>query len=91
MRDARIKHACPFCGEREHLQFGDGSCIWPIVIGNDTLKGDDGYDVEDEVDGVHCMVCHALVPLHVWNREVAPEVYAMLREIDLTVPTAEAA
>lgn len=81
-RDPRIKVDCPFCGEAEHLQFSERSCIWPVVVGDDTLKGDDGYDVEDEVDGVHCLVCHALVPLHVWNREVGAEVFAVLRDFD---------
>jgi hypothetical protein len=89
--DPRIKRACPFCDEAEHLQFSGSSCPWPIVENGDTVKDDRGYDVEDYVDGVHCMVCHALVPLHVWNREVAPEVFAVLRVFDPPAEVAEVA
>jgi hypothetical protein len=82
MPDLRIKEPCPFCGETEHLDISEGGSYFPIVVGSDTLKDENGFDVEGYVDGVNCQVCHALVPLHVWNREVPEEVFAVLRDFD---------
>lgn len=79
MTDPRIKRACPFCDETEHLTFQESSCPWPIIEGDDTQKDERGYDVEDYVDGVYCRVCSALVPLKAWNREIEPHVLAVLR------------
>lgn len=87
--DPRIKQPCPFCGEREHVEVSEGGCPFAIVVDGDTLKDESGYDLEDYVDGAHCQVCHALVPLHVWNREVPEEVFAVLRDFD--PPAAEIA
>ena len=82
MRDPRIKRDCPFCGEALHLRVHDEACPFPIVDGNDTVKGEDGYDLENYVDGVACEVCSALVPLVAWNRDVAAEEYAIRRAFE---------
>lgn len=81
-RDPRIKRPCPFCDETEHLSYQESSCPWPIFEAGDTLKDEDGRDVEDYVDGVYCKVCSALVPLRAWNREIPAEELVMLRDFD---------
>jgi hypothetical protein len=82
MPDDRINRACPFCGETEHLSISEGGIPRPIVAGNDTVKDAAGADEFEEVDGVFCEVCCASAPLDVWNREVAAEVFAILRDFD---------
>ncbi|WP_426032864.1 hypothetical protein [Caulobacter sp. DWP3-1-3b2] len=86
--DARIKRDCPFCGEREHVEVSESSCPFATVVDGDTLKDENGFDVEDYVDGACCRVCNALVPLHVWNSEVPQEVFAVLRDFDPPGPPA---
>lgn len=82
MRDPRIKRDCPFCEEAVHLRVHSESCPLPIVAGDDTVKGVDGYDLENHVDGVSCEVCSALVPLIVWNGEVSAAEYAIRRAFE---------
>lgn len=82
MTDPRIKRPCPFCGEAEHLTYQSDASIFPIVLGNDTVKGDDGYDLEHYVDAVACEVCAAFVPLAVWNCEISAEEFAIRRAFE---------
>lgn len=79
--DPRILRACPFCSEHEHL--GVTAVIArPIIVGTDTLRGPDGREITEEVDGVCCFVCEASAPLDVWNHTRAPADYAVLRDFD---------
>jgi hypothetical protein len=84
MTDPRIKRACPFCDEAVHLRVHSESCPLPMVEGTDTVKGEDGFDLENYVDGVSCEVCGALVPLIVWNGEISAEEYAIRRAFEPT-------
>jgi hypothetical protein len=81
MSAPHIKHACPFCGETEHLDL-NVTIERPIIRDGDTVKGPFGREVTEEVDGVHCQVCEAVAPLDVWNRERSPEVFSILRDFD---------
>lgn len=80
--DLRIKHACPFCGEREHLRVHDGGALFPVIVGKDTVIEADGLERLEEVDGIHCDVCGGNAAVDVWNREVSPEVFDVLRDFD---------
>lgn len=83
MTDPRIKRPCPFCGEAVHLTFQTGCTHFPIVEGNDTVKDDDGYDLENPVDAIRCEVCCAHVPAVVWNGEVSAAEYAIRRAFEI--------
>ena len=83
MRDPRIKRDCPFCGEGLHLSFQSEATIFTPIEGNDTVKDENGYDLEHYVDAVACEVCQALVPLVVWNREVSPAEFAIRRAYEV--------
>jgi len=80
--DPRIKAPCPFCGEREHLQFSSGGIPRPIVRDGDTVRAANGLEAFEEADGVFCEVCSASAPVDVWNGEVPYEVFAILRDFD---------
>ncbi|WP_426032858.1 hypothetical protein [Caulobacter sp. DWP3-1-3b2] len=80
--DLRIKHPCPFCGEREHLTIQEGGAIQPLIINGATTTDESGCEVVEEVDGVWCEACWAAAPLTVWLREIPPERLAVLRDFD---------
>lgn len=81
MSAAAITRACPFCGEREHLTSGH-SIPRPVIENGDTKKDARGFEVMEEVDGVHCQVCEAMAPLDVWNGTRPASDYALLRDFD---------
>lgn len=66
-----------------HLTVQSEGSYFPIVEGNDTVKDENGFDLEHYVDGVSCEVCQALVPLVVWNGEVTPAEFAIRRAYEL--------
>ncbi|PLR28126.1 hypothetical protein SGCZBJ_03720 [Caulobacter zeae] len=82
-RDPRIKRHCPFCSERDHLHIVDRGALRPIIRDGATVLDPDGTEELEEVDGAFCQVCSASAPLDVWNNEVTPDTYAILRDIDL--------
>lgn len=83
MRDPRIKRPCPVCGEGLHLTFQTDATHFPLLEGNDTVKDESGYDMENPVDAISCAVCHAHVPAVVWNREVSAAEYAVRRAFEV--------
>ncbi|WP_168072848.1 hypothetical protein [Caulobacter sp. SSI4214] len=83
MTDPRIKRPCPFCGEALHLIFQTDATHFPMIEGNDTVKDENGYDLENPVDAVSCSVCCAHVPAVVWNGDVSASEFAIRRAFEV--------
>lgn len=82
-RDSRIKRQCPFCNEQDHLHIAERGALRPVIRDGATVLDPDGTEELEEVDGVFCHVCSGNAPLDVWNNEVTPDTYTILRDIDL--------